>query len=291
MHVPLIAAASLSVDLDSCDQGQIKHQIEGSPQGPEADKHAALEQHFPSLPFIVSRMASLREVICQLTAIVDNPTQLNAPLEWPIPELRRCLKHCSFSRLDKWRKRVHKEYDNQIAQDLNFYVFQDDVWDCLTRASDKSHQLRLWTKGKSPTNIRFNFTSRRHLVSSALTDILEAFKHFSAMNGRPVGIVFKYIKKCYEFMIHLGSMLYPHGESDSWYSQLREYLVDAKLDGFNLNGTVVIEVAADPTFAFSILDPASMPATCLPLHPQPPMVTVTKGPYGPRLSRNLYWVQ
>ncbi|KAK0112240.1 hypothetical protein ONS96_001488 [Cadophora gregata f. sp. sojae] len=179
-------------------------------------------------------MASMREVILQLRAIVNNPTQLNAPLEWPIPGLRSCFKHCSFARLDKWHIRVHEEYDNQIAQDSAFYEFQDEVWDCMTRASEKSHHLRLWTKGRLPTKSPFNFISYRHLVSEALADILEAFEHFSAMNGRPVGIVFKYIKKCYEFMIRLGSMLYPYGDNENWYAQHTEFLIDANLDGFSL---------------------------------------------------------
>jgi len=239
----------------------------------------------------VSRMASLREVIFQLTAIVSNPTQLDARLQWPIPGLRSCLKHCSFSRLENWHRRVHREYDNQIAHDLTFYEVQDEVWECLLRASEKSHQLRLWTKCKLPSKIRFNFVSYRHLVSQALADILEAFEHFSAMDGRPLGIVFEYIKKCYEFMINLGNMLFPQGDGDNWYAQHKDYLVITNLDGFALNGTVVMEVAADPTFAASVLDPATMPATCLPLHPQPPIVTTTKGPYGPRLSGNLYWKQ
>ncbi|KAH7381771.1 hypothetical protein BKA64DRAFT_213043 [Cadophora sp. MPI-SDFR-AT-0126] len=219
-------------------------------------------------------MASLREVIFQLKAIVDNPVQLDAPLEWPIPGLRSCLKHCSFSRLNEWHKRVHREYDNQMAQDPSFYEFKDDVWGCLIRASEKSHQLRLWTKCKLPPKTRFNFISYRHLVTDALADVLKAFEHFSAMDGRPVGIAFKYIKKCYEFMIRLGSMLYPHGDGDNWYAQHKEFLVDANLDGFTLNGTVVMKVAADPVLAALM---ATMPGSCLPLYPQPPVVSLTKG--------------
>ncbi|KAH6716303.1 hypothetical protein BKA61DRAFT_720748 [Leptodontidium sp. MPI-SDFR-AT-0119] len=232
-------------------------------------------------------MSSLSEVIRCTTSIVDNPRQLDYPLEeWTNSGIRSCLKPCGRGRLAKWHLMVERAYGNEAPQDQRFSEVQGKIDECLKSASRKSHTLRKWTTGRESPGP--GVVSYRHLVILAVKDVLEAFGHFCDLRGNPTGIVFVYIKKCYEFMIVLGQLLYPYRDGDTWYSGHGEYL-DSGLDNFQLDGGINLRrVPSNPTLAGVIQDESEIPATFLPRWPEPPLVVRTRGPYGPALSKNVY---
>jgi hypothetical protein len=159
----------------------------------------------------------------------------------------------------------------------------------------KLEKLRVWARAAGNTSLPNGALSDRHIVISSLQDILEAFKLFSIvstdedfdeLNNKMV--VLEYARRTYALMIILLQILYPYGSDLAWSHAASDYLRATQLWDFKFDNEDEYERISNPTCPGAIIDQGSVPRSCLPAYPQPPIVCRNPAPYGNRLLLNLF---
>ncbi|KAE8443447.1 hypothetical protein EG329_001844 [Mollisiaceae sp. DMI_Dod_QoI] len=151
--------------------------------------------------------------------------------------------------------------------------------------------LRLWAAGRVPLPPRFH--TDRHVVISALGDIIDAFNSFSIVGtdeelGQPQyrTLVLKYLQKTYTVMVLLAQTMYPYNIEMEWFLEVSYYSQVTGLRDFRFDNHGSYERIKNPTSSGVISDQARVAASCLPTYPQPPVVCRNPGSYGQRILLN-----
>lgn len=153
-------------------------------------------------------MATLTEVIRTTESTIGNFIGADALLEWSDEALRLALEPCSQVKLITWR---HTEEALSPPEFLGHDIvgILQVIYNHLETAASRSDCLRGGTTDQpQPPN--------RRAVLLALNDVLHGFKAFSGISGTPVGLVFSYLKKCYEYHLIFARLLFPKGSTNSF---------------------------------------------------------------------------
>jgi hypothetical protein len=167
----------------------------------------------------------------------------------------------------------------------------------LRLAIFKAHLLRFHTLHSQP--LPPPFLSDRHVVVSALLDVLQAFKAFRVVNKEPGlgGVHIKdmiriYLRETFELMFLLGKLAFPWRGDKCWFRWWQAYLVESQFEDFRFDSDDDYPGMDRPhlentTLQGVLSDPAQVPAPCLPYYSTSPVLLRNTGSYGPAILRNL----
>jgi hypothetical protein len=247
-------------------------------------------------------MSSLTNVIRILTSFVkDGKKQrkmlvpLDCGQEDLVHQLRRCMNRRAFER---WH---HTQLDWAQEQARNEALARlcEEVASALQSAVLKAELLRHHTRHKTPLP---RFWSARHLVVSALGDILRAFKAFRAVNEEPDlnafhirAMVRRYLMETFHLMFLFENLASSKPQGNFYFRWWEDSLAESHFEDFRFDNAFEYAQLDRPQMENTNLsgalgDLAQMPETCLPHYATHPVVGLNTGPYGAakylnRLSR------
>ena len=246
-------------------------------------------------------MGSLTNALNILQNVVEdktNDSMMAVPLDCSSIELINRLNLCQNPHeFEHWHLQqldwVHRNTDDRNLEHLCKTVAIG-----LRPAIMKAYTLRYhtWCMSSCP----HPFSSARHMVVSALEDVLTALRAFDDVYHEPNlgavhirAMVQRYLSSTFDLMFIFGDLA-PRRREDrfflhSWKAALRKSHYDdfrfdhdfeyADLDRHQMDNT---------NLSGAIPPPARFPELCLPHYPSRPMAILNTYPYGPSIMPNLW---
>jgi hypothetical protein len=244
-------------------------------------------------------MSSLTNVINITEAFVTHSKPLNLPLDWDSKDLFRCLDRCvTLHEFDDWH---HQKVDwvHQQARNKNLEQLCEEVALALRPAILKARLARSCALDHSHDQLQlYGFHSDRHLIMSALRDVLDAFKAFRVVTENPDldavhvrAMIRIYLKKTFELMFLFGKLAAPWPEDRCFFRCWQTYLADSRFEDFEFDSDDYYPAMDRPHLqntglSGALADPAQVPSCCLPYYCTVPLVILNPGPYGTAIVRN-----
>lgn len=248
-----------------------------------------------------SNMASLTNVINPLKAIVkdvEKEKKMIVPLDCRNQDLVRRLNHYTdHLEFDQWHRKclvwVYKETRNESLERLCKEV-ASALHDAVLKA-----QLLLYHTMRH-TSLPTRYWSARHILTSALVDVLSAFKAFLAVNEEPDlnavyinrAMVLVYLRKTFRLMFLFGKLLSPMGQGRAYFRLWEESLAESNFEDFRFDSD--LEYAQwdrprleDTNLSGTLPDPEHFPGICLPHYPSRAKFVLNIGPYGASVAPNM----
>jgi hypothetical protein len=159
-------------------------------------------------------MSSLTNVINITEAFVRHSKPLDLPLDWASKDLFHRLDRCvTLHQFDDWHDE-QVDWIRQQARNENLERLCEEIALPLRPAILKARLLRRYAL-EHPLDclLLYGFLSDRHLIVSALRDVLDAFKAFHAVHEEPDldavhirAMIRSYLRKTFELMFLLGKL-------------------------------------------------------------------------------------
>jgi len=239
-------------------------------------------------------MASLTNVISILTCIVrdvKNPKKMVIPLDCDEADLVHCLGRLKRHAFKQWHRTQLDWVCSVAAQNESLKHLCKAVASALQWALRKAELLLDHIRYQTPLS---RFWSSRHLIVSALGDILRAFKAFRAVNEEPDlnachlrTMVRRYLRETFDLMFLFGKF----ASLEHWYCLWEASLAASNFEDFRFDSDSEYAGLDRPQMENTNLsgvleDPAQMSELCLPNFPTPPALVKNPGPYGARVYEN-----
>lgn len=239
-------------------------------------------------------MASLTNVINILTCVVrdvKNPKKMVIPLDCDEADLVHCLGRLKRHAFRKWHRTQLDWVYSAAAQTGSLKRLCNAVASALQSALRKAELLREHLRCQTCLS---RFWSSRHLIVSALVDILRAFKAFRVVNDEPDlnahhfrTMVRRYLRETFDLMFLFGKFT----SLEPWYCIWEASLAASNFEDFKFDSDSDYAGLDRPQMENTNLsgileDPAQMPELCLPNFPTPPALVKNPGPYGARVYEN-----
>jgi hypothetical protein len=246
-------------------------------------------------------MASLTSVIRHLEPIlkdIKKQRKMIVPLDCRSQDLMRRLSHCpDHLEFDQWhRKRLDWVYHQ--AQNENLESLCKEVAFALHSAVLKAQLLQYHIMRQKPLPPRY--WSARHILMSALGDILSAFYAFRVVNKEPDlndvhinrAMVLVYLQETFRLMFLFEKLLSPEAKGSAYFRLWEECLDELNFEDFIFdNGSEYSQLDCpqleDTNLAGTFPDPEHFPGLCLPHYPSRPKFVLNNGPYGASILPNL----
>lgn len=239
-------------------------------------------------------MASLTNVINILTSAVrdvKNPKKMVIPLDCDEADLVHCLGLLKPHAFRQWHRTQLDWVYSAEAQNESLKRLCKAVASALQSALRKAQLLLDHLRYQTPLS---RFWTSRHLIVSALCDILCAFEAFRAVNEEPDlnashirTIVRRYLRETFDLMFLFGKF----ASLEHWYCLWQASLAASNFEDFSFDSDSDYAGLDRPQMENTNLsgvleDPAQMPELCLPNFPTPPALVINPGPYGARVYEN-----
>jgi hypothetical protein len=182
-------------------------------------------------------------------------------------------------------------------------ILCNTVASCLVSASKEALLLGKFASGivTLPTNIstdrqtNIRIYTDRHLIIRALEEMLAAFEAFAVVKKDPTlhqihikEMVLVYLRYAFEMMLVLGLLCWDHQTDNLWFEEgYRVYLDETQLAGFKFDSESDYKgMHNDSTMTGVLADHRAVPATYLPMHPEPPFLIRDSGTYSRTIQIN-----
>jgi hypothetical protein len=246
-------------------------------------------------------MSSLTNVIGLIKVIVKdrkNQQKMTVPLDYKTEDLVRRLDRC-MSRLDfdQWH-RVRLLWVHREAKNWNLARLCSNVATALHSAVSKAELLRHHARHNTP--LPTCYWSARHLVVSALGNILSAFEAFRVVYSKPdlnaahtTAMIRVYLRETFHLLFLFAKLASPRGPKYGYFARWwKESLAESNFEDFKFDNEVEYArldrpLMNDTNLTGVLGDPARMPGLCLPFHPSRQAVCLNTGPYGSAILRDL----
>jgi hypothetical protein len=239
-------------------------------------------------------MASLTNVINILTPAVrdvKNPKKMLIPLNSNDADLVHCLGRLKRHSFRQWHRTQLDWVYSAAGQNESLKRLCKAVASALQFALRKAELLRDHLRYKTSLS---RFWSSRHVVVSALVDVLRAFEAFRAVHEEPdlkdhhIRImVRRYLRETFDLMFLFGKF----ASLEQWYCLWEASLVASNFEDFRFDSDSEYSRLDRPQMENTNLsgvleDPAQISELCLPNYPAPPALVKNPGPYGARVYEN-----
>lgn len=246
-------------------------------------------------------MSSLSNAINILENVVEDQTndkKMAVPLDCSSMELIHILNRCmNPSEFENWHLR-QLDWVHRNAQNGNLEHSCEAVAMELRPAIMKAYVLRYQTLRR--TSFPYPFSSARHMVVSALKDVLDAFRAFHNVYKQPDfdavhirAMLQRYLANTFDLMFLFGDLA-PRRREDRfflrcWEAALLKYRYDDFRFDHNLEYADVDRHQMENTNLSGAIPPQDQfPGICLPHHPSKTVAILNTCPYGPSIMPN-HW--
>jgi hypothetical protein len=243
-------------------------------------------------------MSSLTSVIRILQASVkDGKKQrkmlvpLDCGKEELVHQLGRCMNRHAFER---WHH-IQLDWVHKQAQNESLARLCEEVASALQSAILKAELLRHHTQHKTPLH---HFWSARHLVVSALGDILRGFKAFRVVNEEPDlnafhirAMVRRYLTETFHLMFLFEGLTSSKLQGNFYFRWWEDSLTESHFEDFRFDNASEYARLDRPlmentNISGALGDEAQMPEFCLPHYPTNQVLVSNIGPYGTDIYQN-----
>lgn len=246
-------------------------------------------------------MASLTDAVSILKVLTKDKNKrrkMVVPLDYRNEDILLRLDHCIDLRKFDRRHLARLEWCHQEAHgNTNLERLCKSVASALQYAIVKAELLRFHIRRM--TALPTLYWSARHIVVSALGDVLTAFKYFRVVNEEPDlspvhirAMVREYLEEAFKLTFLFGKLVFPKGEGKFFFrcwqaslteSNFEDFRFDHNLDYSQLERPQMEDTNLSGTFP----NPAQMPQPYLPYHSTRPARILNTGLYGPAYGLNV----
>jgi len=227
----------------------------------------------------------------------SNDEKMAVPLDCSGMELINRLNYCKDpDEFERWHL-IQLDWMRRNTNDEHLEHLCQAVASELRHAIMKAYALRYHTWCK--TSFPHPFSSARHMVVSALDDVLSALRAFGDVNYEPDlsavhirEMVQRYLSCTFDLMFVLSDLAPRRREERFFLRSWKAALGKSHYDDFRFDHN--FEYAelnryqmGDTNLSGAIPVPAQFPGLCLPHYPSRPVAVLNTDPYGPSIVHNL----